>query len=543
MKQITYWQSIAIVLFFSILQTASAESPYILLGPADQLALDQPRIAMEFEDPDTGQILGPAFANTFLLDTGANSILAVDDAIAELNRNGYRTEGTFFERGIGGFTEFDVSAEYNINFAGSDGIPNTITDARILSSTTESFCPVPGLCSFYGIAGMPLMNERVTTMDLSSLGGGDTGGGDIFGDIFDSLMGVDFLSTTFSDQLPTTNLRRYNIPVTPVAFDPESEGPIPVWVDLPFVSADAVQGTTRVNGNLVLDTGAQMSILSTDMAFDLGLDANGDGRLEDNAVGSQAIGGVGGQINAPLMLVDELRVPTEQGVELVFTDLNVAIVDIDPTIDGIFGMNFLASGWTGSLLGGDLGDLSDLLDDANLGDLLDGLGGLGVGADGSPYGFFQRVHFDFRDFENGNGSIVVDLTEDVTEVIGSDGLHGDLDNDGDIDFDDRKIWVHDVQQTYFGDSTLDGEFDTRDLVAVFQAGEYEDDLLENSSWGTGDWNGDGDFTSGDLVTAFSDGGFERGPRTNANTVPEPSSGLLLLIALGGLWGRNRRRSC
>ena len=81
--------------------------------------------------------------------------------------------------------------------------------------------------------------------------------------------------------------------------------------------------------------------------------------------------------------------------------------------------------------------------------------------------FFERVHFDFRDFENGNGSIVVDLTEDVTEVVGSDGVHGDLDNDGDIDFDDRKIWVYDVQQTYFGDSTLDGEFDTRDLVAVF----------------------------------------------------------------------------
>ena len=77
----------------------------------------------------------------------------------------------------------------------------------------------------------------------------------------------------------------------------------------------------------------------------------------------------------------------------------------------------------------------------------------------------------------------------------------------------------------------------------FQAGEYEDDLLENSSWKTGDWNGDGDFNSGDLVTAFSDGGFERGPRTHINTVPEPSSGLLLLIALGGLWGRARRGSC
>lgn len=533
--RIPIWQlplAVALFCFASLAtQNAEAESPYILLGPADQLALDQPRIAIEFLDPDTGQSLGPGLANTFLLDTGANSILAVDDAVAELNQAGYRTEGVFFERGVAGSTEFDVSAEYDIAYAGSDGVPYVIENGRILSSNTVSFCPVPGLCSFFGIAGMPLMNERVTTMDLSSLGGGSNNGGDIFDDIFDSLLGVDFLETTFSDQLPATDLRRYNIPVIPVAFPPESEGPIPVWVDLPFINANAGHQGTEVNGNLVLDTGAQLSILSSNMAFELGLDANNDGRLEDDAVGTQPIGGVGGQIDAPLMLVDELRVPTEEGVDLVFTDLTVAIVDIDPVIDGIFGMNFLASGWTGSLLGGDLGDLSDLLDDANLGDLLGDLGGIGLGTtEGSPYGFFEQIHFDFRDFENGNGSVVVDLTEDVTSIVAPNGGHGDLDNDGDVDGDDRLIWVHDVQNTYFGDSNLDGVFDSRDLVIVFQAGEYEDGIMKNSSWATGDWNGDWEFSSSDLVAAFTDGGFEQGPRA-AHVVPEPSSAMMLLGAL------------
>ena len=142
-------------------QSTLADTPYILLGPADQLALDQPRIAIELEEMDSGRVLGPSFVtNTFLLDTGANSILAVDDAITELNANGYRTDGTFFEQGVAGFTEFDVSAPYRFNYAGSDGERLSIENARIMSSTEVSFCPVPGLCSFYGIAGMPTMDRR-----------------------------------------------------------------------------------------------------------------------------------------------------------------------------------------------------------------------------------------------------------------------------------------------------------------------------------------------------------------------------------------------
>ena len=116
----------------------------------------------------------------------------------------------------------------------------------------------------------------------------------------------------------------------------------------------------------------------------------------------------------------------------------------------------------------------------------------------------------------------------------------DLDNDGDIDEADRMIWVHDVQNTYYGDSNLDGVFDSKDLVIVFQAGEYEDDLVQNSSWETGDWNGDLDFTSLDLVAAFQDGGFDQGPRA-AQSVPEPTGVMLLLSALLMLGHRRRSR--
>jgi hypothetical protein len=53
-----------------------------------------------------------------------------------------------------------------------------------------------------------------------------------------------------------------------------------------------------------------------------------------------------------------------------------------------------------------------------------------------------------------------------------------------------------------GDANLDGRFDSADLLLVFQAGEYEDAVEDNSSFAEGDWNQDGDFTSSDLVWAF-----------------------------------------
>lgn len=58
-----------------------------------------------------------------------------------------------------------------------------------------------------------------------------------------------------------------------------------------------------------------------------------------------------------------------------------------------------------------------------------------------------------------------------------------------------------------GDSTGDGIFDSADLVAVFQAGEYEDGVAGNSTFAEGDWNGDGDFDSTDLVLVFQQGNY------------------------------------
>ena len=83
----------------------------------------------------------------------------------------------------------------------------------------------------------------------------------------------------------------------------------------------------------------------------------------------------------------------------------------------------------------------------------------------------------------------------------------DLDGDGQSTSGDLVILVQDLMGSTIGDVNLDGRFDSTDLVIVFTAGEFEDQLEGNSTWATGDLNGDGEFNSSDLVFAFQIGGY------------------------------------
>ena len=83
----------------------------------------------------------------------------------------------------------------------------------------------------------------------------------------------------------------------------------------------------------------------------------------------------------------------------------------------------------------------------------------------------------------------------------------DFSGDGEIDLDDMSEFVHNGLGTFHGDANLDGIFNSSDLIQVFAAGEYEDDIPNNSTWREGDWNCDGEFDSSDLIRAFADGGY------------------------------------
>ena len=114
---------------------------------------------------------------------------------------------------------------------------------------------------------------------------------------------------------------------------------------------------------------------------------------------------------------------------------------------------------------------------------------------------------------------------------GTNTAQFDVNADSVVNDMDRQTWVNSLRKTYFGDSNLDGEFNSADFVLVFTTGQYEDSSPGNSGWRAGDWNGDGDFTRTDFVTAFQAGAYEQGPRLAA-AVPEPSG--VGLVGLGGM---------
>ncbi|MEX0937749.1 MAG: retropepsin-like aspartic protease [Pirellulales bacterium] len=336
------------------------------LGPLGNFALDQPRVQIRVhEDIDDPVGFGPEFSNSFLLDTGSTSILSVGSSASELESAGYETEGTFLEQGVAGFVELDVSKSYRVDVAGSDGVPHTLTDIRLLSDPA-----VNDFGSFAGIVGMPAMQGRVTSLDNTVWEGGNI-----------AFMGVDF-----SSSLPAENGHRYTVPLRPLPFPQEGEPPLPTAAPLPLMTVVAAHNGATSYANLVVDTGAQLSLISTQLAEAIGLDVAGATEFVE-------VGGIGGSIQAPVLSFDELRVPTKEGVDIVFGGVEAIVLDIHPNIDGVFSAAMMTSGWFEALFG-----------EAASGDI-------------------DQVHFDFRDFPAGPGEMVFDLDGAADQLVLPSGAY------------------------------------------------------------------------------------------------------------------------
>ena len=144
------------------------------------------------------------------------------------------------------------------------------------------------------------------------------------------------------------------------------------------------------------------------------------------------------------------------------------------------------------------------------------------------------------DFDMDGALTVADIDLLVSAVAGGENnLQFDLTGDGAVNEADMTTWVKDLANTWIGDSNVDGEFNSSDLVGVFVAGKYEQDM--DAVWSEGDWTGDLRFASSDLVAAFVDAGFEMGHRGGVQDVPEPVGIPWLVLLLGMIAVRRRSR--
>jgi hypothetical protein len=148
--------------------------------------------------------------------------------------------------------------------------------------------------------------------------------------------------------------------------------------------------------------------------------------------------------------------------------------------------------------------LQELSPAVDAGDPDSGMDPDGTRADMGAYAF---ASVDVRGDFNDDGVInIADVDLLCTRIATGGGeSHFDLTDDGMVDDADITMMIGDILGSVFGDVTLDGLFNSSDLVAVFRSGKYETAETHDATWSSGDWNCDGDFSTGDLVTVFRRG--------------------------------------
>lgn len=323
------------------------------LGTADEVAFAQPTVQVGVAV--RGQVLPLAPNNEFLLDTGASGILLAKTASDDLAAAGLQTVATYTDFGVAGAAATGVSEPCTFAFAGANGVPLSLAGVRLQSSQQQ-------LGTYPGIGGMPLMMGRTVTLDLSQQANAM----------------APAMTVAFDAPLAGSVAHRYSVPLAMVTFPQTGRqnptDPLPENAPLPFAAVTLRSGTTVRSGSFLLDTGAQQCILSSSTAFALGLDRDGDGTFDAEATSFQTVAGVGGQSQIPVLTIDALSLPTAGlAVDFVQRDVSVGIIDIDPSIAGVLGFNFLNKGWEVYAVNMFLG--------------LDPPG---------PPGVFQRIDLDFR---------------------------------------------------------------------------------------------------------------------------------------------------
>ncbi len=572
-----------------------AHAAQYVLGPADSLALDQPRITFGLTNEATNPatLIGPSLYNQGLLDTGANGVLLGALSYADGENYGqpafafdYDGNGTidpdeqlaqYAERGVAGTSLLNVHDKHGLRIYDSDGVERLVgTQVRAFGSDQLN------LGSFAAVVGMPAMAGYAVEVDLRPMAALD------FQRVafHDTLAGADFESAQSMNVALRIIEPEFTDPTLPAELRPTFAGlPVIDHVDMINTGGANSNGATLIANDytFLLDTGAQTVIISQQMAIDMGIDFDNSVGLGGDVVDYLEVGGIGGTVAMPLVFVDQFVMPSVNGPDLVFTDLLVGVLDIEGApFDAVFGMNLLTTGYLEAVFGGgtSTGLVNDSVADPESFELLIEFGFVETIDDLfvnqpllGPVLNISREDYDLLvesqilpdtndpteaylaalalddEFDTGSSidgpifdKVVFDFTPtNGTAVMRLDfkgvQLLGDVDYDGDVDDADFGILFSHAGQSVqpgvhaLGDLDGDGDVDDADFGQAFAKFTGPG----QSTLDPADLDADGDVDDADFGLAFA---AFTGPGSSVN-VPEPAS--LTLLAGAGLCLLRRRR--
>lgn len=383
------------------LLTAPAASLAVEIDGVEIAAMDQPRVTLMVRrtpdgpplaaknDAGLAQLLGmdkDAAENVAgfaaFLDTGASGVLISKTTADALGVVALRTgqdkaapEIVFHDVGIGGSDQFHVSEPLLLYFGPYQALGGLAADHLLQPAGGPWNCQVGPLSgggiieSMIGgidVLGMPAMVGRIVYLDPRPV------------DKLEDVIQVKLLTPEQARQahLPKTDR---HVVLSYADFGPfthaePANAQRPVTAPNPFIGPDPTGRNPRKaspitlthagrksEASWLLDTGAAASMISTRQAAKLGI------KYKQGTQGTQspilegvpkekqftlAVGGIGGMKTSAGFFVDEMRVPTTEGDDLIYRPAPVLVNDItvehpqtkqQVTLDGVFGMNFLVA--------------------------------------------------------------------------------------------------------------------------------------------------------------------------------------------------------
>jgi predicted aspartyl protease len=316
----------------------------LVLEGVYEAALDLPRILFLLKRVPDGAVLkyqGRFEQNWAFVDTGASGVLLSRETANQLALE-LEPKARFVDVGVGGEEYFDVSeplyiglADYEESGSYDPNVYKLVGPLRLqVKKGTAGL-----LVGAVDVVGMPALAGRILVLDSGATNN------------------VGYFAASINERgdpaIPKSDIViafRYENFLHPS--NPKNVPPLPAMFYNPVIDNIVISYMGRSSkGNWLFDTGATISLISTEQAKRLGL-INEDGEAKREPDFSVPMGGVGAMIEVPGFEIDYLRVPTVSGNNLVFKKARLGVHDIRffdekrgefVVLDGIFGSNFLCA--------------------------------------------------------------------------------------------------------------------------------------------------------------------------------------------------------